>query len=153
MNLVKIKYFLSFIAIIAMSISGCGTEILISPIVTGVVHWVNGESHKYYENESDVIYRSTKHALRELDQEIKKDVLNDNQYEIIAGNENRFAITIEKADKNITRLNIRINYLGDKEFAELIYSKVDQQIDIIEFDPQGNPTKKRFNGFHNQRNF
>lgn len=153
MNLVKQKYFLSFFAIIAMSILGCGAEILISPIVTGVIYWVNGEAHKYYEHEPDTVYRSTKHALRELDQEIKKDVKNNDQYEIIAGNENRFSITIQKADKNITKLNIRINYLGDKEFAELIYKKVDEQIDIIEFDPQGNPTKKHFSEIYNQHNF
>jgi hypothetical protein len=61
--------------------------------------------------------------------------------------------SIQKADKNITKLNIRINYLGDKEFAELIYKKVDEQIDIIEFDPQGNPTKKHFSEIYNQRNF
>jgi hypothetical protein len=154
MNLVNRRGFLSIFLIFAMAISGCGPEILIGPIVTGVIYWVNGEAHKYYESESDIVYRSTKHALRELDQEITRDTEKNGQYKIIAGNENRFSISIEKADKNITRLNIRINYIGDKDFAELIYKKVDEQINIIEFDPQGNPVNRHSNGrIHNRHNF
>lgn len=146
MNVVTRREFLSFFLMIAMAISGCGgPEILIGPIVTGVIYWVNGEAHKYYENEPDVVYRATKHALTELGQEITKDTEKNGEYKVVAGNENRLSISIEKVDKNITRLSIRINYIGDKDFAELVYKKVDERINIIEFDPQGNPTNKHRN--------
>lgn len=142
MNLVKkISIFLIFLVFIL----GCGgAELLIGPITTGVIYWVNGEAHQYYEYPSEVVYRTTKHTLQELNIPISKDNVNSDSYQIIAGESNRFKIKITQPEKNISKLSIRINTLGDKDLAELIYKKIDKNIEIIEFDPEGNPTKKRW---------
>ena len=142
MNLVKkISIFLIFLVFIL----GCGgAELLIGPITTGVIYWVNGEAHQYYEYPSEVVYRTTKHTLQELNIPISKDNVNSDSRQIIAGENNRFKIKITQPEKNISKLSIRINTLGDKDLAELIYKKIDKNIEIIEFDPEGNPTKKRW---------
>src|ERR1700744_2644215 len=140
MNLVSRRQFLSFFLISTIAISGCASiGLLVSPIVTGVVYWVGAEAHKYYENEPDIIYRATKHVLTELDIPIKSEHFDKEHYKIVAGNlgiaKNRFEFDIERADKKITKLSIRIDYIGDKPLAELIYSKIDEQLNIIQFDP------------------
>lgn len=113
-----------------------------SPISTGVVFWVNGVAHKYYENQPDIVYKAVKRTLAELDQVITYDEPYGKGYKLIAGKRNRISLTISKTDENICELNIRINYVGDKEFAELIYKRIDKQLDIIQFDKDGKPTKK-----------
>jgi len=140
LKLVKNFLILSFFVIFF----GCGpATMLIGPTVTGVIYWVNGDAHKYYEEDPSVIYRSTKHVLADLNLSISKDEAKNNSYYIVAGEKNTFSIVIEKTDKNMTKLNIRINYLGDKDMAELIYKKIDAQLDTIIFDPSGVPTRNQ----------
>lgn len=133
-----------YIVIILPLIFGCGpATMLIGPAVTGVVYWVNGEAHKYYEETPEVLYRVTKHSLIELNIPITKDEPKDNSYYILAGKDNRFSINISPSEQNLSKVSLRINYLGDKDYAELIYKKIDEQISIIHFDDQGNPTKRK----------
>jgi len=140
MKLVTTSKFLTFFLIFAITFSGCGgPELLIGPIVTGVVYWINGEAHKYYNCDTQIIYRATKIVLKELEQKIIKDKEKNGEFQIITSQENRFSIKIEKADKNISVLKIRINYVGDKEFAELIFKKIDEKMNVIEFDSEGRP--------------
>ena len=100
---------------------------LISPIITGVVIWQEGEAHKYYNFNSDIVYRASKHALKEMELEITKDEpdLEKHNYHIIAGNNDKFSINIMQIEKNIKDLKLRVNFMGDKPYAELFYKKVD----------------------------
>lgn len=140
-NLIKILMVLGLFSIV---VPGCGpSTFLIGPAVTGVVYWINGEAHKYYEEDSVVVYRATKHALAELGVPITKDQPSGTGFYILAGAENRFSINVTQQENSLSRASIRINYIGDKDFAELIYKKIDEQLSIIHFDPQGNPTKKK----------
>lgn len=145
MNLVIRKQFLSLFSIIAIAISGCADiGLLVSPISTGIVYWANGEAHKYYENDTEIIYRAVKHVMDDLEQKIYYDEPHIGiKYKIIAGNNNRFSIRIDKIDKDICRMNIRINYLGDKNFAELIYKKIDEKLNTIEFNDDGKIVKNK----------
>jgi hypothetical protein len=52
-----------------------------------------------------------------------------------------FKIEIKKVQSNITEVKIRVNFLGDKPYAELIYKKIDSNLDVINFDVEGKPTK------------
>jgi len=157
----KILFFLAF-----FTLAGCnGAELFISPIVYGVVLWKQGEVNKYYEYNSEVIYNASKRALQEMELTITKDnniqenLISDNRrtkilkrdtdqkiqsrdYYIVAGNNNRFQISVDTVEKNVTRLQVRINIMGDKPYAELFYRKVDEQINIIEFK-DGTPTKQK----------
>lgn len=146
MNLVFRNRFLAFFSVFAILISGCALDLglIVSPITTGIVYWVNGEAHKYYKNDVETIYRATHRVLASLEQKISHENRDaGKKYKIIAGNRNRFAIRIDKIDKDICRMNIRINFMGDKDFAELIYKEIDKQIDVIDFNDEGKVTKLR----------
>lgn len=132
------KKLLLFLMLFAAS--GCAVAPFIGPVVTGVVMWAGGEAHKYYDAEADHAYRSTKLALKELNLPITQDELRKDGYYIQAGENDRFKITIKKNSPHITLISIRVNFMGDKPFAELIYKTIDGKMDIIEFS-NGHPVK------------
>lgn len=125
--------------------AGCAAApMLISPIVTGVVMWNDGEAHKYYNEEAHTLYRATKTSLKELDHLILKDEsLKGGGYYIVAGNDDKFKIVIRQVKPHITEVKIRINLMGDKPYAELVYGQIDLNTNTIDFDDQGKPTKRR----------
>lgn len=136
---------LLIILVIAFTFSstGCGLEFIVGPIVgtavNGAISWINGEAHKYYEYDKGTVYRTTKHTLQRMNIKISEDSITDSGYSIIAGNNDRFKIKIVEKEPNISKLSIRINFMGDKQYAELIYKNVDESINIIEFDDYGEP--------------
>lgn len=121
-----------------LSITGCGLEFLATPIITGVLVWVQGEATKYYDYNTDVIYRASKHALNKLELEITEDQPTKQGYFIQA---DKFSVSIEKVKPNITRLQVRVNIMGDKPYAELFYKEVDSEISSIYFDNNGKPVR------------
>lgn len=124
--------------------SGCVAAPFISPIVTGIIVWKGGEAHKYYNEEAHTLYRATKTSLKELDHPIFKDEkTKDGGYYIVAGNDDKFKIAIRNVKPHITDVKIRINFMGDKPYAELIYGKIDSNTNTIDFDDQGRPTKNK----------
>lgn len=136
----KFWVLLSFVAILA----GCTVEPFIGPIVSGVTMWYNGTAHKYYNEESNTLYRATKVALKELNHPIITDEsTRDGGRYLVAGDGDRFKITIRQVKPHITEVKIRINFLGDKPYAELVYSQIDLNTNSIEFDNEGKPTKNR----------
>lgn len=123
--------------------TGCvGPEIFIAPIVSGVIAWSEGEAHKYYNYNSDTIYRVAKATLSEMELEISKnEILENSNYYIVAGNNDKFKITITPYENQISRLSIRVNFMGDKPYAELFYKKLDENISTINFK-NGIPVKR-----------
>lgn len=124
---------------------GCAeAPMFISPIITGIIMWKDGEAHKYYNEEAHTLYRATKTSLKELDHPILKDESNkDGDYYIVAGDNDKFKIVIRQVKPHITEVKIRINFLGDKPYAELLYSQIDLNTNTIDFDDQGKPTKRK----------
>jgi len=91
-------------------LTGCGPELLIAPIINGLVYWMEGEAHKYYAFDSDILHHAAKRACFDLQYTIHSDETDpDGNHLIIAGQNNRFKIKIEQADKNINAIKIRIN--------------------------------------------
>jgi Protein of unknown function (DUF3568) len=125
--------------------TGCSAApMLISPIITGVIMWKDGEARKYYNEESHVLYRASKNSLKELDYPIIKDEKQKSEgYYIVAGNNDKFKIVIRQIRPHITEVKIRVNFMGDKTYAELIYKQIDLNTNTIEFDDQGKPTKNK----------
>jgi hypothetical protein len=134
------KLTLSLLFLVMMM--GCGAEILVSPLVMGVVYWMEGEAHKYYAHDPDVLYRATKRACMDLQHSIDTDEADGDDYYIVAGGKDRFKIKIRQVEKGIAEVKIRVDFMGDKPYAELIYKKIDNQLSVIEFDEHGRPTKK-----------
>jgi len=128
------------IFLIFLSLVGCSAVPFIGPVVTGVLTWVEGEAHKYYPYDADVVYRASKRALDDMGLEITKDEAksNDGHY-LVAGKEDRFKINVDNVKQDISELRLRVNFMGDKDYAELFYTKVDDQLSTIRFNERGEP--------------
>lgn len=121
---------------------GCSViPILVSPIITGVTVWNAGEAKRYYNENCTSLCRSVKAALNELNMPIKKDSIYKNSRYLVAGENDKFKILISQANPHITEVKIRVNFLGDKPYAELLFNQIDLNTNTINFDESGKPTK------------
>ena len=102
-----------------------------------VALWKNGEGTKYYDYEQKTVYNSAKHVFQQLNLPITQ----DNGKELKAGTKDRFTVRVTKCQGNITRVSIRVNFMGDKEYAKLIFKCMDEQLPVVKFDSKV-PLKK-----------
>lgn len=134
----------SWLIFLSVFITGCGvTPFIVSPIVTGAIIWKQGEAHKYYNEEAKVLYRATKASLKELDHPISVDQVNGDGYYIVAGDKDKFKIKIRSVKPHIGEVAVRINFMGDKPYADLLYSQIDANTNTINYDDEGKPTKNK----------
>lgn len=128
------KIFLVFLLIGA--ISGCSflsPFMLISPIIQGYIMWKDGEATKYYRLEPYQTYHFLKIVLNDLGHKIITDEIQKNgSFYIVSQSKNhKFKINVVNADIGITALKIRIDFMGDKPYAELIYHNLDQKFEAL----------------------
>ena len=121
--------------------SGCQFVPLFSPIITGIIIWKEGQAQKYYEINTSIMYRCVKNSLHDLNIKITKDQKNKNGYYLQAENKDTFYIHIYYVKKDVSNVAIRINTFGNKSYTELIYQKIDSNMDIINYDNKGLPVK------------
>jgi hypothetical protein len=126
-------------------LSGCGVSFLgpaASIVGQAYIKWNEGEAHKYYNLDSETMYRATKRTANEFGYVVSRDdpPQNGNFY-LVVGSNDRFKINIKKIEKNITLVSIRINFMGDKPYAELFYKNLDEETSVIEYDRWGRPRK------------
>lgn len=135
---------LIFLLVLSLFVTGCQFSplALVAPIVTGVIMWSNGEATKYYDGDVETICRCTRLSLREMNLPISRDEATKNGYYIVAGKDSQFKIKVESIQPNIAKVSMRINFMGDKPLAELVYKHIDQNLDVIEFN-QGRPIKNK----------
>ena len=128
---------------LTLFVTGCGPELIIGPAINFFLVWKDGEAHKCYRHNSDTVYRAAKRSLREMNIPIIEDDNNDDlDYYFIAGENNRFKISVDHIEPQISRLSVRIDFMGDKQYAELFYKKVDEELSTIQYDPDGRPRQK-----------
>jgi len=118
-----------------MLMAGCDLFNPIGPIIQIGVMWMNGEAHKYYNVDQTTLLRATKDVLKELDMPIQSEEAKGAVYYIQAGEkgEDRFKIKVTAVKPNVTKLSIRVNTMGDRPYAEMVYRHVDMQQGIIQF--------------------
>jgi hypothetical protein len=104
--------------------------------------WQEGEAQKYYNEQPKTIYRATKMALKDLNLKIKSDRVYQNGHLITAGETDKFKIFVREVRPNITEVKIRVNFMGDKPYAELIYKSIDVNSNTVEFNIDGKQTSK-----------
>lgn len=117
-------------------LTGCELLSPIGAIISIGVMWLDGEGHKYYNADQDIIMEAVQKAAADLDfvvHDVEKKgetiyLKIDDKATLAqkASNSNRFHIKITRIQHNVTKLSIRLNFWGDKPYAELIYKKVDE---------------------------
>lgn len=119
--------------------TGCIALPFIGPAISAYVAWDEGEAHAYYATDSYSAYRAVKRALGDLEYNITQDDKTDYRtYYLVADSNDRFKITVTQVEPYVTKVSIRINFMGDKPYAELIYKELEDELDIIDY------TRKRF---------
>lgn len=119
--------------------TGCIALPFIAPVISAYVTWQEGEAHAYYATDVNSAYRAVKRALGNLEYNITQDDKTDySSYYIVADSNDRFQITVTQVEPYVTKISIRINLMGDKPYAELIYKELEDELDIIDY------TRKRF---------
>lgn len=100
----------------------------VSPIFQGVIFWKNGEAKIYYNEPHQDVFKKLNIVLKKLDIKIEDSQITKYGYYIKAGNKSKFTIRIVKKEEKITQLKIRVNFWGDKEYAEMIFRKMNLMI-------------------------
>jgi hypothetical protein len=131
------------ISLLLISCSGCMSSAVIStgvvvapyvaapatPAIQGVVMWKNGEAHKYYDFDKAVIHKSCLNTLQKMGMQ----VTSESKTLIKAGKKDQFKILLEEPQKNITRVTVRVNFWGDKEYCTLFFQHLDDQLSVVQF--------------------
>lgn len=125
--------FRRFCLFLLVSLAGCNLLAPIGPIVNIGVHWIEGEAHKYYNSNQQTLHAAVKGALVELDLPITSEWKDGNTIHVRAGDDDRFKIKVIAVRENITKVSIRVNFFGDKPYAELIYRHVEKQPGVEQF--------------------
>jgi hypothetical protein len=122
-------------AFLLVGVVGCEFIAPIGPIVQLGIMWVEGEAHKYYNTDQETIHQATLVALKELDLVVnKEESSNDGETIYInAGDKDRFKIKIHAVREKTTKLSVRVDIMGDKPYAEMLYRHVDKQKDVVQF--------------------
>lgn len=118
---------------LAVVVAGCNFVAPIGPIIQLGVMWVEGEAHKYYNTDQETIHQATLAALQELDLVVNKEEEKDDMIYINAGDKDRFKIKIYAVREKTTKLSVRVDLMGDKPYAEMLYRHVDKQKDVEQF--------------------
>ncbi len=110
----------------------------VMPIIGGAIDfyikWKEGEAHAYFATDRETAYAAVKRAIDNLNHRVAEESrTSDNDYSIIAGNNDRFNIKVVRVEPYITRVSIRVNFMGDKPYAELIYKELIDELDVIEY--------------------
>lgn len=127
------RFYPLFLSLVVLLCSGCAGLMLLGPVAQIGIMWYEGEAHKYYNTDQETIHRAVKNVLTELNLPITQDKNLKNYIWVKAGDDDRFKIKIHQVRKNITKLSIRVNFMGDKPYAEMIYRHVDRQAGVIDF--------------------
>jgi hypothetical protein len=132
------RTFLCF-SLFSLLLAGCGSPFgpILSPIFAIGIAWANGEAHKYYHADQQTVWHGVKNAANDLgfdvvDERSKGNTIHCNVTDR-STSANRFKIRVIIVQPNVTKLSIRVNTMGDKEYAELIYRKVDKYPGIKTF--------------------
>lgn len=127
------KYLAAVMLVLALGFTGCELFNPIGPIIQIGVMWMEGEAHKYYNTDQDTIHIAVKEVLQDLEFPIVRETNEGDYYYIVADAGDRFKIKIREVRHNVTKLSIRVNTMGDRPYAEMIYRHVDRQSGVKDF--------------------
>jgi|694.fasta_scaffold10512_30 hypothetical protein len=116
-----------------LSTLGCNYIAPIGPIIQLGIMWYEGEAQKYYATPQEKLHVAVKQVLNELTLPIIEERVDGETIYIQAGDDDKFKIKITSVRENVSKLSIRVNLMGDKPYAELIYRHVDKMPNVEQF--------------------
>jgi hypothetical protein len=97
----------------------------------GYVGWKGQEATKYYFCDLKTTYQIVKRTTRQLELETKMQPLPKEKgkgYAMETKGNNPMEINVVPAGKRVTKVIIRVAFFGDKQFAELFYKTLDDNM-------------------------
>lgn len=117
----------------ALALSGCEMFNPIGPIIQIGIMWKQGEATKYYNTDQATLLKATKDALTELDLPVTREEADGHTVYLRAGTDDRFKVKVTHVNNKVSKLSIRVNVMGDKPFAELVFRHVDGKPGVRQF--------------------
>ncbi len=105
----------------------------IGPIISLGVRWMDGVAEKYYDCPQSNLYIATKASILELGLPIVEEWQDGNTKYMKAGDDDRFKISVTAVRERISKVSIRVNLMGDKPYAELVFRHIDKKPEVTEF--------------------
>jgi hypothetical protein len=95
-------------------------------VVDIVIYWKEGEARKYYTGDVEYTYNRFKMVCADMDQTITKESKDIKGYVLYTKSKNnKFKIHVYQADPKIVCVKVRVNTMGDVEYVNLMYQKLD----------------------------
>lgn len=136
------------LVVLSLGIIGCNASIFgpigagVSATVNAYVYWKDGEAHAYYNYDAEIMHKATLRALKKLNLPVTEDKVEPAKktrkgtipgHHLIATSNDKFKIKIFSTEKDISKVSIRVNFMGDKNYTLLIYSKIEDQLNVVTF--------------------
>jgi hypothetical protein len=95
----------------------------------GYVVWKGRESSKYYANDSKTVCQAVKQSCDELKLEtVIQSPASENGCSLETKGKYPMEINASHSEENLTKVVITIELFGDKQYAELLYRTIDDNI-------------------------
>lgn len=110
-------------------LAGCGFLAGAAVAGAGVVY-VKGEAHKRYPREVAEVFDAAISTLEDLGVMIGESLEGDELATIkgrTAGGQ-RLVMRIEREDQGITKVKLRVGLVGDRQYSQLILSRMDRNL-------------------------
>ncbi len=141
-----------FLLLAASLLSGCAIVALFPfiPVIGGSYEgytvWKGRESSKYYTYDSKTICQAVKQSCEQLILEtVIQNPVSENGCSLETKGNYPMEINVSHVEKNLTKVVITIALFGDKQYAELLYRTIDdnvpKKIDIVPTTTDNIPKK------------
>jgi hypothetical protein len=131
-----------FVLLAASLISGCAVAAPLIPTVGGAevipvigasyqgyVVWKGRESSKYYANDSKTVCEAIKQSCEQLKIEtVIQESASENGCSLNTKGKYPMEINASRTEENLTKVIITVDLFGDKQYAELLYRTIDDNI-------------------------
>lgn len=130
-----------FLFLVLILFSGCSIPELV-PLVSlaggsyqGYIIWKGRESSKYYALDSKTVCQAVIKSCEQLALEtVINNPFSDNGCSLETRGKYPMEINVVHMEKNITGVLITIDFFGDKQYAELLYRTIDNNIVLKDID-------------------